>query len=60
MLIHRLSMTVGGAGTPAGLNKGGYSDANQFNLNAYYQPLDSGWMPSVSVLVGASPALTTT
>jgi hypothetical protein len=42
-------MTVGGAGTNAGLNKGGYSDANQFNLNAYYQPLDSGWMPSVSV-----------
>jgi hypothetical protein len=42
-------MTVGGAGTPSGLNKGGYSDANQFNLNAYYQPLDSGWMPSVSV-----------
>ncbi len=42
-------MTVGGAGTPAGLNKGGYSDANQFNLNAYYQPLDSGWIPSISV-----------
>jgi hypothetical protein len=42
-------MTVGGAGTNAGLNSKKYSDANQFNLNAYYQPLDSGWMPSVSV-----------
>jgi hypothetical protein len=43
-------MTVGGAGTKAGLGGGnGYSNANQFNLNAYYQPLDSGWMPSVSV-----------
>ena len=42
-------MTVGGGGTKAGLNKGGYSDANQFNLNAYYQPLDSGWIPSISV-----------
>jgi hypothetical protein len=41
-------MTVGGAGTKLGLNKGGYSDANQFNLNAYYQPLDSGWVPSIS------------
>jgi hypothetical protein len=42
-------MTVGGAGTNAGLNSKKYSDANQFNLNAYYQPLDSGWMPSISV-----------
>ena len=42
-------MTVGGAGTNAGLNSKGYSDANQFNLNAYYQPLESGWMPSISV-----------
>ena len=42
-------MTVGGAGTPLGKSTSGYSDANQFNLNAYYQPLDSGWMPSISV-----------
>ena len=42
-------MTVAGGGTKAGLNKGGYSDANQFNLNAYYQPLDSGWIPSISI-----------
>jgi len=42
-------MTVGGAGTPLGKSTKGYQDANQFNLNAYYQPLDSGWMPSISV-----------
>ncbi|QNI76613.1 iron uptake porin [Synechococcus sp. MVIR-18-1] len=42
-------MTVGGAGTPLGASTKGYSDANQFNLNAYYQPLDSGWIPSISV-----------
>jgi hypothetical protein len=43
-------MTVGGGGTTLGLGKkNGYSDANQFNLNAYYQPIDSGWIPSISV-----------
>jgi hypothetical protein len=43
-------MTVGGGGTRLGLGKeNDYSDANQFNLNAYYQPLDSGWIPSISV-----------
>jgi hypothetical protein len=42
-------MTVGGAGTPLGKSTSGYDDANQFNLNAYYQPLDSGWIPSISV-----------
>jgi hypothetical protein len=42
-------MTVGGAGTPLGKSTSGYQDANQFNLNAYYQPLDSGWIPSISV-----------
>jgi hypothetical protein len=42
-------MTVGGAGTPNGKSTSNYDDANQFNLNAYYQPLDSGWMPSISV-----------
>ncbi len=41
-------MTVGGAGTPLGKSTSGYQDANQFNLNAYYQPLDSGWIPSIS------------
>jgi hypothetical protein len=43
------NMTVGGAGTPLGVSTKGYQDANQFNLNAYYQPLDSGWIPSISV-----------
>jgi carbohydrate-selective porin OprB len=42
-------MTVGGAGTPLGASTSNYDDANQFNLNAYYQPLDSGWIPSISV-----------
>ena len=42
-------MTVGGAGTPLGASSKGYDDANQFNLNAYYQPLESGWIPSISV-----------
>ncbi len=42
-------MTVGGGGTPLGKATGKFADANQFNLNAYYQPLDSGWIPSISV-----------
>jgi hypothetical protein len=42
-------MTVGGAGTPLGASTKDYADANQFNLNAYYQPIDSGWIPSISV-----------
>jgi carbohydrate-selective porin OprB len=42
-------MTVGGAGTTLGAATKRYSDANQFNLNAYYQPLDAGWIPSISV-----------
>jgi carbohydrate-selective porin OprB len=42
-------MTVGGAGTPLGASTSNYADADQFNLNAYYQPLDNGWIPSISV-----------
>jgi carbohydrate-selective porin OprB len=42
-------MTVGGAGTPLGASTKNYNSANQFNLNAYYQPLDNGWIPSISV-----------
>jgi hypothetical protein len=42
-------MTIGGAGTNNGVSTSGYADAQQFNLNAYYQPLDSGWIPSISL-----------
>jgi hypothetical protein len=42
-------MTIGGAGTPNGKSTSDYADAQQFNLNAYYQPLDSGWIPSISL-----------
>ncbi|WP_413743782.1 iron uptake porin [Synechococcus sp. MIT S9451] len=41
-------MTVGGAGTPLGASSGGFDDANQFNLNAFWQPSESGWIPSIS------------
>ncbi|MGC6483380.1 MAG: iron uptake porin, partial [Synechococcus sp.] len=42
-------MTVGGAGTPLGASKSNFEEANQFNLNAYWQPSQSGWVPSISV-----------
>ena len=41
-------MTVGD-GTPLGKSTLNYDGANQVSLNAFYQPLDTGWIPSISV-----------